>query len=227
MLMHRQTAPCSAPGAVHFAHSGIPALLKLRRFHFPSSTVRVWQLLKERLRAGFVLRRAIYSTVYRGTGTTQWHKIALPSGDFGPKWIAEERDSCQKRAISVNSGAGHCPPGSMLSFWQTEMLLSKKRLCWFRAKCGIKYWDFKSRWQRLRWWLSCIWLSKKRRMRGKHIGCWCRGRSPVLWESRWQIDNMQCIAKPKHFMQCCRSLEFCSGQKIWKLLAETKEQRQI
>ena len=67
----------------------------------------------------FVLRRAIYSTVYRGTGTTQWHKIALPSGDFGPKWIAEERDSCQKRAISVNSGAGHCPPGSMLSFWQT------------------------------------------------------------------------------------------------------------
>ena len=39
----------SAPGAVHFAHSGIPALLKLRRFHFPSSTARVWQLLKERL----------------------------------------------------------------------------------------------------------------------------------------------------------------------------------
>ena len=176
----------------------------------------------------FVLRRAIYSTVYRGTGTTQWHKIALPSGDFGPKWIAEERDSCQKRAISLNSGAGHCPPGSMLSFsWQTGMLLSKKRLCWFRAECGIKYWDFKSRWQRLRWWLSCIWLSKKRRMRGKHIGCWCRGRSPVLWESRWQIDNMQCIAKPKHFMQCCRSLEFCYRQKIWKSLAETKEQRQI
>ena len=177
---------------MHFAHSGIPALLKLRRFHFPSSTVRVWQLLKERLRAGFVLRRAIYSTVYRGTGTTQWHKIALPSGDFGPKWIAEERDSCQKRAISVNSGAGHCPPGSMLSVWQTGMLLSKKR-----------------------------------RMRGKHIGCWCRGRSPVLWESRWQIDNMQCIAKPKHIIQCCRSLEFCYRQKIWKSLAETKEHRQI